>query len=112
MFQTPPVPRDRVSGYLGWGGGDYSLVLKRPTCQISVAHCAWPGNLIFDFQLPPSRGIGLSGVARLQRGGGQFIRFGEACIQNLSLLVCLEALEKFVVVGWSRPVLGFSLGSS
>ena len=28
MFQTPPVPRDRVSGYLGWGGGGLFLSLK------------------------------------------------------------------------------------
>ena len=31
--------------------------------------------------------------------GGQFLGLGEAYIPNLSLLVCLEALKKFVV-GW------------
>ena len=32
--------------------------------------------------------------------GGQFLGLGEAYIPNLSLLVCLEAFKKFVVVGW------------
>ena len=33
--------------------------------------------------------------------GGQFLSLREAYIPNLSLLVCLEAFEKFVVVvGW------------
>ena len=40
----------------------------------------------------------------------------EAHIPNLSLLLCLEAFEKFLVgrggVGWSRPVLGFSLSQA
>ena len=65
-----------------------------------MAYCAWPGNLIFGFQLPPSRGIGLSGVARLGRGGGGINALGLEKPANLNLLVCLEALEKFVVVGW------------
>ena len=49
-------------------------------------------------------------------GGGQFGSLREAYIPNHSLLLCLEALEKFLVVGgvgwWSRPVLGFSLSQA
>ena len=54
--------------------------------------------------------------------GGQFLGLGEAYIPNLSLLVCLEAFKKFgvgwggvvvvKVVGWSRPVLGFSFSQA
>ena len=33
----------------------------------------------------------------------------EAYITNLSLLACLEPFEKFVVGGWSRPILVLSL---
>ena len=51
--------------------------------------------------------------------GDQFMCLREAHIPNLSLLLCLEAFEKFLVgwwwwggVGWSRPVLGFSLSQA
>ena len=30
-------------------------------------------------------------------------------VQNFGFLACLEVVEKIVVVGWSRPVLGLSL---
>ena len=69
---------------------------------------AWNPKVCFQF--PPSQGIGLSGVVRLWRAGGQFLSLREAFILNLSLLVRLEALEKFLIGWWwSRPVLEFSL---
>ena len=35
----------------------------------------------------------------LGMGGDQFLSFREAFTQNLSLLLCLEAIDKFLV-GW------------
>ena len=44
-------------------------------------------------------------------GGGVILSLREAYISGLSLLLCLELLKKFVVVGgwWLRPILVFSL---
>ena len=45
-------------------------------------------------------------------GWGEILCLREAYISGLSLLLCLELLKKFVVVGgwwWLRPILVFSL---
>ena len=86
----------------------YSLVLADPYLDHKFCFC---------FHFPPSWQIGLCGVVWVGRGEGigQFLSLREAYISNLSFLLCLEALEKFLVgwVGcWSRPILGFSFSQA
>ena len=51
------------------------------------------------FLVPPSPRDRVKGVVRLgMGGGGQNLGLREAYIPNLSLLVCLEAFKKFLVV--------------
>ena len=71
-------------------------------------------KLMFSLPTFPRDRVNWGGVDRQEMGGGQFISLREAHIPNLSLLLCLKAVEKFpvVVVGWSRPVLGFSLSQA
>ena len=58
-------------------------------------------KLIFSLPTFPRDRVNSGGVDRRGMGGGQFISLREAYIPNLSLLLCLEAFEKFlVVVGW------------
>ena len=67
--------------------------------QISASYCTWPGSLIL-FKFQPSQGIGLSWVLRLRMGGGGVNSLArEVYIPNLSHLLCLDALDKFLVVG-------------
>ena len=56
-------------------------------------------KLIFSLPTFPRDRVNSGGVDRRgMGGGGQFISLREAYIPNLSLLLRLEALEKFLVV--------------
>ena len=69
--------------------------------QISTLYCAWPEKLImFEFQ--PSQEIRVKWGAQAEdRGRGvNSVVVEKPTYPILSLLLGMEALEKFLVVGW------------
>ena len=66
---------------------------------------AWTLGLELSFMCPHPQGFGLSVAGGARAVGDKFLSLGEAYISNLSLLLCMEDLKKFVVVvvvvvGW------------
>ena len=58
-------------------------------------------EVLILFSVPPSPRVRVKGVVRLEIGrGANSLALREAYIPNLSLLVCLEAFEKFLVGEW------------
>ena len=79
-------------------------------------------GITLDLKFPPSPRDRVK-CSDLVGGWGEwvcvlFLSFNEANIPNLSLLLCLEPFQKFLVVGWwgvvgwLRPILVFSLSLS
>ena len=57
-------------------------------------------KLFFSLPAFPRDRVKWGGVDKDGMGGGRFMCLREAHIPNLSLLLCLEAFEKFLVGWW------------